>query len=769
MEGTELTKCEEQIFRSLNDFSVLRTLYSLDPIESEHHRSSLVSLLDLIEQYASPESEDLDLIIQIYNILQETDKRLRFSQLFGDGAVNVVLPYNLAYCHQRKGDPRSTLTFLTIAIFELEQLLRVRGDKGDPRDPESIGAGRLLAGMYLQATALCSQIKEHEKALRIARQGLAQISVTIAKLKAAASIGGISHRGKQSGNSNFGTESEEMKRLAAPLGRIAEFAAELAEEPKTEVKNHPLRALEWVHNRDNPIKFLDPRREPTRLRADWLSEFSISDLMFLRLLNLKDFTLSSSPWADEEFIITCVNILAVACFSLATEQRILAAAAQGPAAAGKVGQLSARRRLDSDDRFRQSEYFYVKSVEVLSRFLDDSAILKSLLANYREYYPTSVQQITEEEETSNTVSRLFAEAAAPPRCESTQIDCSESRQDSQGSSYNGSRGTSPTSNLVESARTSNHRDSIRRISPVTNRRDSTRKASPVTDRRDPTRVNRNDSLRASPITNRRDPTRSPTTGADHHDSHRASPLPTFKRRRCPPNAKPSDSPPPPRKTRLGKSAGSTQLRWLGGQLTSLPEADRVHLKSEFAAFFKRRALEKTEDQTQKTFIARPPLRPDSKKIKIAAPPIVLKLASQKRNPSLFKTQQENKNKNSSMICSANRIVPVPPLALDTCFASRPRNKANFSCYESKTLSKKVQCPIFKSPPLSSRPPVSARKVNNVSTQRDRSLLSSPQRERCCLSARKEISGHLLMPQQLRELKSCSPSKLAVIAKKAMIR
>lgn len=69
MEGSELSKQERDIFEILNCFHSLRTLYSLDPKKKAEYKRLIVTVLDSIEEYISPENSDIQLIIQIYNIL----------------------------------------------------------------------------------------------------------------------------------------------------------------------------------------------------------------------------------------------------------------------------------------------------------------------------------------------------------------------------------------------------------------------------------------------------------------------------------------------------------------------------------------------------------------------------------------------------------------------------------------------------------------------------------------------------------------------------
>lgn len=414
MEGMELSSREKQIFETLSHLNSLKTLYSLEQSEKKNYRSLLENLLNSIEEYVTPENKDLELIIQIYNILQETDKRLKIAQLFEDNTINVVLSYNLAYCYQNTGDPKNTLTFGTIAIVELESLLKTK--KCEKRNANCrIRLSKFLANVYLQATALHSQLKEHSKALRLAEQGLEQICETVLLIKENVKIEG------------------EMTKL---YHYLFEFASKIIsekqekEEGADQKTNHHFRPMSWIHNSDNLKRFLvESKLEgiEEKFNAEWLMSFSISDLMFLKLQSVQDLSSNHDLFENNhKFAIECINLLAAACFSVSTEKRIMAqnearetleppSSETPPARSTKIIDFKTQCLLKKSKKFQESEHYYLKSIEVLGKFLESSLILSYLISNFSKNYGISFNHITEEEEQSYTASRICLSGQKQPQ------------------------------------------------------------------------------------------------------------------------------------------------------------------------------------------------------------------------------------------------------------------------------------------------------------------------------------------------------------------
>lgn len=330
---------------------------------------------------------------------------MKLAQLFDNNCINIVLVYNLAFCHQNLWDIKNTLTFITIAIVELETLLTSQ----KPTNPDFmlyLRASKLLANIYLQTTALYSQLKEHDNALKLAEQGFSQICKTISLFQT------LFPEGDQPKRKTF----EALFRFVSELQLEAENDKSLAEK----VKKSNFRALNWAHNAENVKKFINSQKldgASCKFSAEWLSSQSISDLMLLKLLKVQDFEQAEEPSSLEEFAVECVNLLAIACFSISTEKRIIAQnevgqsyegapAADAPHTPSKFADLRTQSQLHRNKTFNQSEFFYLKSIEILSKFLDDSLILTSLISKFKSNYGSSVNHITEEDEVSYTVSRI---------------------------------------------------------------------------------------------------------------------------------------------------------------------------------------------------------------------------------------------------------------------------------------------------------------------------------------------------------------------------
>lgn len=557
MADVELTQREKDISQTLNYFSSLQILYSLDPAEKARNRASLVSLLSNVEAYVTPDNNDIDLIIQIYHILQETDKRLRFSQLFEDASVNVLLAYNLAYCFQQKRDYKNTLTFITIAIIELEAILR--NGRGPTRSAASwLRLNKFLANVYLQTTALYSQLKENDKALRIAEQSFDQICVTVGLLK---------DMGRDAPGS--GENARSLHRFAAELQASVRGGDDYA----LRVKNSQLSSLHWLHNEENIRKFLQTQGLPDvrqKYDAEWLKSYSISDIMFLELLNLRFFA-ADEPAVDIRFPLDCVNLLAAACYSIATEKRIIGSRetktqitdslTTPPSKSAKIVDFKTQNLLRKNKSFLQSEFFYTKAIEVLNGFLAESLILSTLVANFRANYNLSFNHITEEEEMSYTASHvMLSEKKAYP---------GEPKLSNESLMEKDTGTTAPSSETVDHPTAS------------------------VPSTEGPAEEGKLFSGRSvSPLRmfkKKRNP--SDLAGLETFDRGADNSLEqdTLLKRQL------------YKHSRQGKSTGQSRLRWLSGQLASMPEVDRVHIKSELAAFFKKRKAEQSSDKISQTF------------------------------------------------------------------------------------------------------------------------------------------------------------------------
>lgn len=110
--------------------------------------------------------------------------------------------------------------------------------------------------------------------------------------------------------------------------------------------------------------------------------------------------------SDSEICAEYVCLLSGACYSISTELRCLASLSNTASSPGRLAGLVALNHIRKSPLFEESEYFYLKSIEVLNLFLSESVILERLVKNFGGYYSAVVRPITEEEELSLTASRI---------------------------------------------------------------------------------------------------------------------------------------------------------------------------------------------------------------------------------------------------------------------------------------------------------------------------------------------------------------------------
>lgn len=397
MEGNELTSREKLIFETLKTFNQQKTLYSLEENDKELYKNLLENLLANVAVFAKENPKELNLLMQIYNIINENNKRLKFSQLLGENFIEAMIPYNIAFFYQKLTEPQNALTHITIAVVELEGIIRSlkNGDFSVLLSPQM-----LLAQFYLQTTAIYSQVKEHAKALKLAEQALAHVISIVRALP--------KHWEALSQNC-----TDAAERLVAQT-EILLLSIEKLKQPCGRMQLNAFRFFNWTHNTENQQKYFPAQGgESAKLQADWLENYAIADMMFLSLMSLER---GSEHLSGEESLIHLVNLLAVACFSVATEKRILGNLEVQRKPAGDDSPLSAKNlklremrknaELRQNSRYIESEFYYTQSIEILHGLLQKSLIKNSLIVGYHTHYSPTINHITEEEDASYTVSRL---------------------------------------------------------------------------------------------------------------------------------------------------------------------------------------------------------------------------------------------------------------------------------------------------------------------------------------------------------------------------
>lgn len=390
MEGDELTENERQIFDVLSVLKEQKSLYGLEEAEREEFRRLVTRMLENLDQFLHALPHDFALLIQIYNILNETNRRLRFSQLFPNAFIDVLLPYNLAFLYQKSNDPQNALLNLTLAVVELEAMVR--------SNASALALRLLLGQFYLQTTALYSQLKQHSRALRLASQALGQVVDSVRMLPQTYGDATLPHVTSQ---------------LVEHAERIVSASANL-EKTVGRAPFNAFKFLNWTHNPENQHKYLPSApNDHKKLHAEWLECYAIADMMLLSMLTIDAGTKIPDV---ETTLIRLVNLIAVACFALATEKRILGTqevqsglGEEIPTTKNKstrVGEMRRNFDLRQNQNYLESEFYYTQSIEVLYAFLHKSLIMNSLIVGYNTHYAPSINYITEEEELSYTASRI---------------------------------------------------------------------------------------------------------------------------------------------------------------------------------------------------------------------------------------------------------------------------------------------------------------------------------------------------------------------------
>ena len=129
---------------------------------------------------------------------------------------------------------------------------------------------------------------------------------------------------------------------------------------------------------------------------------------------------NSSPLArlesESEICAGYVCLLSGACYSISTELRCLASLWNTTSSPGRLAGLVALNHIRKSPLFEESEYFYLKSIEVLNFFFSESVILERLVNSFGGYYSAAGRPITEEEELSLTASRIPPAETSTSHC-----------------------------------------------------------------------------------------------------------------------------------------------------------------------------------------------------------------------------------------------------------------------------------------------------------------------------------------------------------------
>jgi hypothetical protein len=319
MEENKLTEAESHFYRLLDTLQSCTSLFTLEEHERVQYKLITLQILEFVENCLSRIPREVAVSVKVYNILFEIDRRLKLSQLFGSNALNVILYYNLGFCHQNTpSGPQMALGFVTNSIIEFEMLSKT----STPSCGNPLEVDLFFCRGYLQTAALFCVERQHEKSLKLAQSAIDLTLRCIDRFEREIQI----HLGDSPDALGRYQRFCEELRSFHDLVKCGENSANFHVQ-----KSNTSKFLYWKHVPENNKKMISAIFRPSiendnKLTAPWLKDMSLSDFMFLSILRHTLFEPKDEVSLSEinEWAIKLAICLASGYFTIATEKRFLA-------------------------------------------------------------------------------------------------------------------------------------------------------------------------------------------------------------------------------------------------------------------------------------------------------------------------------------------------------------------------------------------------------------------------------------------------------------
>ena len=419
MEEDQMSIKDKEIYETLEYLKKIETLKNLEILEKNIVKKKLKTFLTFTNKIIKAEEKKIN-PLNCLNILENLEKKLKFSNLFNDLRFDIILNYNLACCYQISWSQTECIYYLKKTILKLENFLKSMYKNSREFSLTISYKYLMIKNFYLlvilQITAVYSTEKKHLeaqecclKALDIAKEIFVYYNKLFVFLEK-------------------DLKEEKSERFFLFFDNFKQFL-DIILGSKNQISSNKInifKFIQWKHTPENNKKlfgsYCKDIFQSKKFNAHWITNYNIGHIMYLLPINLDLFenNLPQNLFKKDDFVLRLIIYCSTACYSLSTEKRYLALEELGydpeKNKAKKKSQKFVRddlndykknSNLKKNQKFIESEFFHLKSIEILQNFVEDFTLTNYIQDTYKKSYSNMMNFITEEEEVSQSYSNLL--------------------------------------------------------------------------------------------------------------------------------------------------------------------------------------------------------------------------------------------------------------------------------------------------------------------------------------------------------------------------
>ena len=438
MEEEQMSLQDKEIYETLEYFDKIKTLKNLQTNQKSNIKKRLKTFLKFTNKIIK--LNNIEVSLKCLNIFQKLHQKLNFSNLLDDKTIEIILNYNISCCYQITWSTIERIFYLKKTIKNLEIYLKNINTESSELSITSAFRFLKVKNFYLlvllQITAVYSTEKKHVKAQESVNKALIIVDEIFNDYN---KLFIFLEKDLDVEKSNrFFSFFENFKKIL-----------EIILNSKNKINSNKINILKfinWKHTPENNKKlfgtYCKDLFQSKKFTADWISNYNIGDVMHLTPINLDLFqnNLPQNLFKNDDYILHLIIYCSTACYSLSTEKRYLAfkEIKYNPEKLKKnkifktkkifndnLNEYKKKSSLKKNSNFIHSEFFHLKSIEILQNFVENFTLANYIQDNYKQSYSNMLNFITEEEEASQSFSNLIKSESKNKKSDSYYDDSSK--------------------------------------------------------------------------------------------------------------------------------------------------------------------------------------------------------------------------------------------------------------------------------------------------------------------------------------------------------
>ena len=438
MDDEQMSLQDKEIYDTLEYFDKIKTLKNIQSSQKSNIKKKLKTFLKFTNKIIK--LNNLEVSLKCLNIFQKLHQKLDFSNIIDNKTIEIILNYNISCSYQIVWSTKERIFYLKKTMKNLEIYLNNICNKSSELSITTAYRYLKIKIFYLlvllQVTAVYSTEKKHFKAQESANKALVIVDEIFFYYK------------KLFVFLEKDLELEKSDRFSSFFDNFQKIL-EIIVNAKNNInynKINILKFINWKHTPENNKKlfgsYCKDLFQSKKFTAEWIYNFNIGDVMHLSPINLDLFqnNLPQNLFKNDDYILKLIIYSSTACYSLSTEKRYLAfeEIKYNPEKLKKKNKFSKTKKIFNDNlneykkksslkknqNFIQSEFFHLKSIEILQNFVENFTLANYIQDNYKQSYSNMLNFITEEEEHSQSYSNLIKSGSKNKKNDSYYDDSS---------------------------------------------------------------------------------------------------------------------------------------------------------------------------------------------------------------------------------------------------------------------------------------------------------------------------------------------------------